>query len=75
MDGYKQTFDLLSDALKTAGDRGLIKEDVVPAVVDFAAAIAIMVGGEQGVELAVERLQSRLVDWKDGTFPAPEAAR
>ncbi len=70
-DGFHKVFDYLTEALRKASEERISKEEAIPAILDFATMNVLIVGGERGVHLAIERMQERLVDWKEGRFPAP----
>jgi hypothetical protein len=56
---------------RTAGKEGITKQDVLPAVADVLASLALIIAGEDGTRAAIKRLEGRIEDWKAGTFPAP----
>jgi hypothetical protein len=71
MDEYDRVFDILTEAMKTMAAEQISKEGMLPAVIDFTIAIALMVGGEAGGRAAIARMEGRIGDWLAGRFPAP----
>jgi hypothetical protein len=71
-DAHRRLIDLLTDALQTAGQEGVSKQDVLPAVADFLASLALIMAGEEGARAVITRLEGRIEDWKAGIFPAPD---
>jgi hypothetical protein len=51
------------------GARGMTRNDVLPSLLDFAAAIAIALGGEDAVKACIIRLGDRIADYHKGIFP------
>ena len=69
---HRRLIDILTRALQSAGKEGITKQDVLPAVVDFLASLALIMAGEAGARAVITRLEGRIEDWKAGTFPAPD---
>jgi len=42
---------------------------VLPSLVDFTAAIAVALGGEDAIKACIMRLGDRITDFHAGTFP------
>jgi hypothetical protein len=42
--------------------------DFLPALVDFTTTVALIINGEICVEAFVDRMHSRVDDWRNGTF-------
>ena len=64
--GYDLFFEMLHKTLEAAQLAGVRHEDAFPALVDFAAALAIATNGEEGVDAVIVRLQRRVDHWKNG---------
>jgi len=71
-DPHGHLIDLLTEALQRAGREGVTKQDVLPAVADFLASLALIMAGEDGMRAVITRLEGRIDDWKAGRFPAPD---
>ena len=69
MDDYNIEFDILTKALAEMGANGITRQEIIPALVDFTAATAIAMAGEQGIEACITRLRERIQDFRAGTFP------
>jgi hypothetical protein len=69
---HGRLIDLLTEASQRAGKEGVTKQDVLPAVADFLASLALIMAGEEGTRAVITRLEQRIEDWKAGTFPAPD---
>jgi hypothetical protein len=68
--------DLVIDTLTTTtgellGELGVSKLELLAALVDFTAAVALIVGGEKGLEASIQRMATCLQEWRAGVFPAP----
>jgi hypothetical protein len=71
-DPHGHLIDLLTEALQRAGREGVTKQDVLPAVADFLASLALITAGEAGMRAVITRLEGRIDDWKAGRFPASD---
>jgi hypothetical protein len=71
-DAHRRLIDILTEALQTAGKEEITKQDVLPAVADFLVSLALIMAGEEGARAVIMRIESRIEDWKAGTFPAPD---
>jgi hypothetical protein len=68
-DEYNNGFDILTEAVQRMGEEGITKEDVLPSLIDFTAAVAIAIGGEEAIRACITRLGDRIKDFHAGTFP------
>jgi hypothetical protein len=66
---YDNVLKFLTEALIKAKHLKLSKEDVLPPLVDVACAVALGLGGEEGLRVAMLQMEDRLRDWHAGTFP------
>jgi hypothetical protein len=71
---HRRLIDLLTHALQQGGKEGITKQDVLPAVTDFLVSVALIMHGEEGARAVIARIESRIEDWKAGTFPQPNIA-
>jgi hypothetical protein len=71
-EAHGRLIDILTEALQRAGEGGITKQDVLPAVADFLASLALIMAGEEGARAVIIRIQGRIEDWKAGTFPTPD---
>jgi hypothetical protein len=69
-DHYNQAFSVLRAAQVVIEDGGMSSEEMLPVLADFTAALAISIGGEQTVQLTVERILRLAEDWKSGKLRA-----
>jgi hypothetical protein len=69
MDEYTIEFDILTKAIAEMGANGITRQEVLPALVDFTAAIAIALAGEEAIEACITRLRQRIKDFRAGIFP------
>ena len=65
-DTYNRAFSVLSAAKVVIEDEGMSSEDMLPVFADFTAALALSIGGEETVQLIVERMLRLVEDWKSG---------
>jgi hypothetical protein len=73
MNGYDRVLEIMSEALETVAAEGISKQDMLPAVIDFVTALALIVGKEPAARAVITRMEGRIRDWKAGTFPATDA--
>lgn len=71
----RRLIDILTEALHTAGEEGITKQDVLPAVADFLVSLALIMAGEEGARAVIKQIEGRIEDWKAGTFSAPNITR
>lgn len=69
MESYDAVIHMLTIATEAVGQLGVSKEELLPALLDFAAAVALIVAGEEGLEASTQRMARRLEDWRNGVFP------
>lgn len=48
-DPHGHLIDALTEALQAAGKEGITKQDVLPAVADFLASLALIMAGEEAL--------------------------
>lgn len=70
MDSYDRVFEILTDAMKTVGNNNISKGEMLPALIDFTTAIALIIAGEEAARAVIIRVEGRIEDWKAGRFPA-----
>lgn len=70
--GDLDSTDILTAAVQEMGAIGMTREDVVPALVDFTATVAIALGGVDAVQACIIRLGDRIKDFHEGTFPVDQ---
>jgi len=68
-DDYNIAFDVLTEAVQKLGAAGVTKTDLLPWLVDFTAAAAIALGGEDAIRVSIIRMQDWIMDYREGTFP------
>jgi hypothetical protein len=73
MDTHNLVIQIMTDGLLTVGENNISREEMLPALVDFTAAVALILGGELGLLAVVSRMEARLGHWKAGEFPAPDS--
>jgi hypothetical protein len=73
MDTHNRVIDIMTEGLRTVGKNNITKEEMLPALVDFTAAVALILGGEIGLLAVIGRMEARLGHWKAGEFPAPDS--
>jgi len=66
---YNLSVDILTNAIKQMGDKGVTKDDILPTLIDFTATIAVALGGEEAMKACILRFIDRIKDLNDGTFP------
>ena len=64
--GYDLFFEMLSTTFEAAELASVDIEDVFPALVDFTAALAIALSGEEGTDAVIDRLRRRADHWRSG---------
>ena len=64
--GYDLFFEMLSTTFEAAELASVDIEDVFPALVDFTAALAIALSGEEGTDAVIDRLRRRADHWRNG---------
>jgi hypothetical protein len=67
-DHYNRAFSVLRAAQVVIEDEGMSSEDILPVLADFTAAFALSIGGEETVQLTVERMLRLVEDWKSGNL-------
>jgi hypothetical protein len=76
---YDKAIEILTGAVIKAKASNIALEDFLPPLLDVTAAVALSIDGEEAVRAAIARLESRIADWRAGTFPVngtnQEAAR
>jgi hypothetical protein len=70
MDSYDRVFEILTDAMKAVGNNNISKAEMLPALIDFTTAIALIIAREDGARAMIIRIEGRIDDWKAGRFPA-----
>jgi hypothetical protein len=63
-DHYNRAFSVLRAAQVVIEDEGMSSEDILPVLADFTAALALSIGGEETVQLTVERMLRLVEDWR-----------
>jgi hypothetical protein len=74
-EAHGRLIDILTQALQRAGEEGITKQDVLPAVADFLVSLALIMAGEEGAPAVIKQIEGRIEDWKAGTFSAPNITR
>ena len=69
MEPYDAVIDMFTTATQALGEMGVSKQELLPALLDFTAAVALILAGEEGLEASTQRMADRLDDWRNGTFP------
>jgi hypothetical protein len=72
MDGYEKAFDMMTATVKSMGDQGISRDDLIPALVDLVAALGLIMDGEAGANAIIAHIQKRIEDWKAGRFPSAD---
>ena len=62
-------FDILTVAIREMGEAGMTRTHILPSLIDFTAAVAIAMGGEEVLRACVVRISDRIDDFREGTFP------
>ena len=71
-DNYDHVLDVLIEAVRELGEVGMTRQDVLPALVDFVAAVGLILGEEEGARAVLARIERRISEWQSGQFPRPE---
>ena len=71
-DHYDRVIDIMTAAAARVGNHDIPLQEFLPALVDFTAAVGLAVGGEEGLQAFIARMQDRIKDWRAGTFPAKD---
>jgi len=66
---YERVMDTLTDATKRVERNGIGIDALLPALLDFAAGVALAMDGEQCLRAAVCRMNRRVEDYRNGRFP------
>jgi hypothetical protein len=69
-DGYNCVIGMLTGVARKAGKIGIGLEEYLPALIDYTAAVALIIGDEEGLQAFMTRMQSRIDEWRAGTFPS-----
>jgi hypothetical protein len=69
---YDRVIDIMTDAVQKISKKGITKADFLPALVDFTAAVALAMRGEECLREIITRMEGRIDDWRAGTFPATD---
>jgi hypothetical protein len=72
---YDRAIEILTNATKWARRANISLEEFQPALVDFTAAVALGVRGEEGLRAFIVRMEGRIDDWRNGTFPVGNSPR
>jgi hypothetical protein len=72
---YERVMDTLMDATMRVEQSGIGIDDFLPALLDFAAGVALAMDGEQSLRAAVIRMNRRVEDYRNGTFPVNSSER
>jgi hypothetical protein len=69
----REPFEIFTEAVAETGRNGLTKSELLPTLLDFSAAIAIALGGEEALVNCMIRFGDRIKDFREGTFPVDDA--
>ena len=70
--GYELFFEMLDTTFNATQLAGVRMQDAFPALVDFVAALGIVISGEEGAEAVIDRVRRRTDQWREGRFsPRP----
>ena len=72
---YERVMDTLMNATKRVERDGIGINDFLPALLDFTASVALAMDGEQCLRAAVRRMNRRIEDYCNGTFPVNASER
>jgi len=70
---YDRVIRIMTEAARKVGRVNISREEFLPALADFTAATALIVQGEECLRAFITRMESRIDDWRAGTFPAKDA--
>jgi hypothetical protein len=68
MDEHGRVIDIMIDAMQTVAKEKIPKQDMLPALIDFTAMVALIVAGEERLRAVITRLAGRIEDWRAGSF-------
>jgi hypothetical protein len=74
-DDYSRVLDILIAATQVASDARIPKQEFLPALVDFTVTVALAFQGEECLRAVIKRMQHRIDDWRNGTFPLDESGQ
>ena len=75
MDASDRVMKIMTDAMKTVGNNNISKREMIPALIDFTPAVALILTGEGGARAMITRIEGRIEDWQEGRFPAEDGPR
>jgi hypothetical protein len=67
-DEYDLVICMLTEVARKAAKIGIGLEDYVPALIDYTAAVALAIGGEEALQAFITRMQTRIDDWRARNF-------
>jgi hypothetical protein len=70
---YSRVIDILIAAAQVASEARIPKQEFLPALADFTVTVALAFQGEECLRAVIKRMQHRIDDWRNGTFPLDES--
>ncbi len=68
-DKYGRAFYILTEAFQEMTAEGITKQEAIPALVDFAITVGLIVGGAEAGDAICDKVRERVAEWKAGNFP------